>query len=394
MKIGFVSYHSFLKPGGVKSHIFSLKKEFSKRKIKVKIIVPKRKKKENYGKEVIFLGRSIPAFFLGTEGDCSFALNFKKISKTLKRERFDILHFHNFGPLSYQILEKSKSLNILTVHTGYGKKELRNEKLLKKVKFKGKRKIFKILSKIVGAPLSISQLEEKIREKIDGIIATSTVSFKLIEDFNCPKEIIPNGIDLEKFNPKGEIFPEFKDGKINILFLSRIEKRKGLIYLLKAFQILLKRYSNLRLLIGGEGDDRKRCEEFVKKAKLKEVKFLGKISSKEAPSFYRTGDIFVAPAIYGESFGIILLEAMACGVPTVAFANPGYKFVMEGKYKKFLVKPKDFRKLAEKIEIFIKNRNEREKMKEFGFHLVKKYNWDKISQRVLNFYQKVKREKI
>ena len=103
-----------------------MKDEFEKRGIEAKVVIPRREKSESYDNDIIFLGRSIPVLFKGTEADFSFALNFEKISKVLKKEKFDILHFHNLGILGYQILRKSKSLNILTIHTGYKRSEILN----------------------------------------------------------------------------------------------------------------------------------------------------------------------------------------------------------------------------------------------------------------------------
>ena len=173
------------------------------------------------------------------------------------------------------------------------------------------------------------------------------------------------------------------------MFLGRLEERKGLIYLLKAWQILEKKFKNknLRLIIGGDGDLKTKYKNFVKTKNLKNVIFEGMIPSKIVPSYYATADIFVSPAIFGESFGIVLLEAMASGTPLVAFANKGYKTVMKGKYKNFLAEPKDFKALAEKIEILIKDKEKRKEMSNFGLKLAKEYSWPKITDKVLDFYQ-------
>jgi len=383
MKVGFISHHSFLRPGGVKAHILSLKDEFEKRGIETKVIIPRRKKSESYDKDIIFLGRSIPILFKGTEGDFSFALNFEKISKTLKREKFDILHFHNFGILGYQILKKSKSLNILTIHTGYKRNEILKENPLSKIALKEKTKILKKFSS-----LPVDYLIGEAEKRMNGAIAVSPFGLDFCGGFLGPKTVIPNGIDLERFNPRVEKIKRFRDSKyLNILFLGRIEKRKGLIYLLKAYKILGERYKNLRLIIVGDGTLKGNCKKFVKQNNLKNVIFEGEMPFQKIPSYFATADIFVSPAIFGESFGIVLLEAMASGCPVVAFANKGYKTVMRGKYKDFLAKPKDFITLAKKIEILIKNAKKRKEMREFGLKLVKEYSWPKIADRILDFYK-------
>jgi phosphatidylinositol alpha-mannosyltransferase len=372
MKIALISLHSFLKPGGVKSHIFSLKKEFKKRGLKTKIIVPRRSFKENYGKDVILLGVSFPLPFGGGISDFSVHFNPLMLEEILEKEKFDVLHFHNFGfPSSFQILERSKSLNILTFHSD-----------VERSKF------------LIEFPILLKILKMVIEWKIDGVIGVSKVALKFLNNCRVPTTIIPNGIDLEIFNPKGKRIKKFSDEKINILFVGRIEERKGLIYLLRAYQILEKKFQNLRLIIVGEGELKKECQNFVKEQNLKEVHFEGEKTGKELISYYNSSDIFCAPSIYGESFGMVLLEAMACQLPVVAFANEGYKEFFRGKRgEKFLTKPKDFKGLAKKLEILIENENLRKEMGKWGIKEAKKYSWDKIADKILNFYQFCQKEK-
>jgi phosphatidylinositol alpha-mannosyltransferase len=372
LKVGLISFHSFLQPGGVKRHVLGLHQEFKKRGIQSKIIVPRRSRREYYGKDVILLGTSFPLKFSGSQSDLCINFNPLAINKILKKERFDVLHFHNFGfPSALQILERSIALNILTFHANIeGSNFLRN--------FPG---LIYIFNKIA-------------QWKIDGVIGVAPLNLKLFKYYKGPKVVIPNGIDLEEFNPRIPKIKKFLDGKINILFLGRIEERKGLIYLLRAFKILEKKFSNLRLIVVGEGPLKEDCQNWVEKNKLKSVIFEGEVEEKGVPSYYRSADIYCSPAIYGESFGIVLIEAMASGIPVVAFANKGYKAVLEkGKGKRFLVKPRDYKTLAKKLEVLIKNPHLRKEMGEWGIKEAKKYAWPKIAKQVLDFYELCLRNK-
>lgn len=375
MKVALISFHSFYQPGGVKRHILGLSEEFRKRGIESKVIAPRRKRSENYGKDVILLGTSFPVIVGGTQTDLVVNFNPLAIERVLKKEKFDILHFHNFTPPSaFQILERSKSLNILTIHANIEKSEFL------------KRSGFLYLCKKI------------IQWKIDGLIGVAPLNLRGSEGFRGPKTIIPNGIDLEVFNPEIPKLKKYSDGKINILFLGRIEERKGLIYLLKAYKILQKTLppnfgGRLRLIIGGEGPLKSDLEKWAKKNKLKNVIFEGEVEEEKTPSLYKTCDIFCSPAIFGESFGLVLVEAMACGKPVVAFANEGYKEVLTGKGARFLAKPRDYKTLAKKLEILIKNEKLREEMGQWGIPQAKKYSWPKIASQVLNFYQFCLREK-
>ena len=366
MKIGLISFHSFLQPGGVKRHVLGLYKEFKKRGIKVKIIVPRRSPEEKYGKDVIIMGTSLPLPAAGTQGDFCIYFNPFALDSFLKKEKFDVLHFHNVGfPSTIQVLERSNALNILTFHANLEKSN-----------------IIKIFPQIRDFANRIAKW------KIDGIIGVNPLNLRFFRKFNGPKKVIPNGIDLEEFNPKVSGLKKFSDGKINILFLGRIEERKGLIYLLKAFKILSRSHSNLRLIVVGEGPLKDDCQKWVENNKLENVVFEKAIREKEVPSYYRTCDIYCSPAIYGESFGIVLIEAMALGVPVVAFANTGYRIVLEkGKGKRFLVKPRDYKTLAKKLEILIKSKKLRKEMGDWGLKEARKYSWPIIADQILAFYE-------
>ena len=366
MKVGLISFHSFLQPGGVKRHVLGLYKEFKKRGIKVKIIVPRRSPEEKYGKDVIIMGTSLPLPAAGTQGDFCIYFNPFALDSFLKKEKFDVLHFHNVGfPSTIQVLERSNALNILTFHANLEKSN-----------------IIKIFPQIRDFANRIAKW------KIDGIIGVNPLNLRFFRKFNGPKKVIPNGIDLEEFNPKVSGLKKFSDGKINILFLGRIEERKGLIYLLKAFKILSRSHSNLRLIVVGEGPLKDDYQKWVENNKLENVVFEKAIREKEVPSYYRTCDIYCSPAIYGESFGIVLIEAMALGVPVVAFANTGYRIVLEkGKGKRFLVKPRDYKTLAKKLEILIKSKKLRKEMGDWGLKEARKYSWPKIADQILAFYE-------
>lgn len=367
MKVALISFHSFLHPGGVKQHVLGLQKEFRKRGVECKIIAPRRKRQENYGKDVILLGTSFPFNFSGSQSD--FCVNFNSLSveKILKKEKFDILHFHNFGfPSALQILERSRTVNVLTLHA-----DITGSNFLKSFP-----SILYLFNIFVGW-------------KMDGVIGINRLNLLPLKNFKGPKAVIPNGVDTGFFSPGDSDIKKFSDSKLNILFVGRIEKRKGLIYLLKAFKRIIKKEGSgkLRLIIVGEGPYKEEYEEWVEDNGLQEEVFFEKSKTeKELVSYYRSADIFVSPAIFGESFGIVLVEAMACGVPVVAFANNGYKEVLKGKKAGILAEVKNVSDLTEKISLLIKNDSLRKEMGEEGMKESKKYSWEIIAGQILDFY--------
>jgi phosphatidylinositol alpha-mannosyltransferase len=375
MKVALISAHSFLKPGGVKTHILGLNREYQKRNIETKIIVPRRKQNEKYEeKNIILLGTSFPIEFGGGISDLNISFNPFSIETILRKGKFDILHFHNFSfPGTAQILFSPysfKTLNILTFHSN-----------LKGSQF------------LTSFPIFISFLNKILKLRIDGIIGVSKLTLDFFKEYKKPKIVIPNGIDLLKFNPKISPAISFGDKKITILFVGRIEKRKGLLYLLKAFSILEKKFpQKLRLLVIGDGPEKEKCLLFIKKRKLKDILFLGE-KKENLAGFYNCADIFCAPSTFGESFGIVLLEAMACQKPVVAFANEGYEEVFGDKKGVILVKNKNYLELAKALERLIKSESLRKKIGKIALREAKEYSFEKIAQRVLDFYDFCLKEK-
>lgn len=217
--------------------------------------------------------------------------------------------------------------------------------------------------------------------------------FEMVKDYDGKRTIIPNGIDLNEFNPNAKKVEKFCDRKLNILFVGRIEKRKGLIYAIKAYELLKRKHQDIRLVVVGEGPLEDECREYVAKNKIEDVCFEGTKTGADLVKYYCTADIFCAPSIFGESFGIILLEAMACSKPVVGFSNKGYAQTFKNtKGEEYLVEPKNFNALAEKMERLITDKEERFKMQEWGMDEVQKYGWPNIADEVLKFYQECKRK--
>lgn len=335
----------------------------------MKIIVPRRKRSERYGKDIVLLGTSFPLKFSGSQADFCVNFNPLAVESLLEREKFDILHMHNFGfPSAFQILERSSALNILTFHAN-----------LEQSKF------FKTFPSLLYFFRQIAQW------KISGIIGVAPLTLKVFRNYKGPKTVIPNGIDLTEFRPNVPRMrePPFDDlKKIKILFVGRIERRKGLIYLLRAYKILEKKFPELALVIVGEGELKEKCQEFIRKNNLKNIYFKGAVSGPKLPSYYASSDVFCSPAIFGESFGLVLLEAMACGTPVVSFANQGYKELLIGKRaEKFMAKPGDWRELAQKLEILIEDPLLRKEVGEAEIAEVQQYSWKKVADQVLGFYK-------
>lgn len=370
MKIALVSPYDFVHPGGVVNHILALYDQLREMGHEVKIIAPASRSVENEDDRFLHIGRARPLPVRGTTIRISLSLRLaSRIKEALSREKFDIIHLHEpFMPmLCSAVLRFSDSVNIGTFHACHGSPGYN-----------------------FGWPISKLLLRHR-RRKLVGKIAVS----KSALNYACnhvPGEytIIPNGIDLEHFSLDVSPIEGFDDGKINILFVGRLEKRKGLDHLLKAYNKIKKEYTNCRLIIVGPGVRfRRKYEKYVKRNHLEDVVFVGMVDYDELPRYYKTADIFCSPATGRESFGIVLLEAMALGKPIVATNIEGYAGVITNGEEGYLVSPNDDNELARVLMTLITDKSLRQQLGARGLITAQEHDWKKIARRVVEYYIKI-----
>ena len=228
---------------------------------------------------------------------------------------------------------------------------------------------------------------------LDGRICVSAIVREYISRY-FPGEyvIIPNGIDCARFNP-AHVKPieRFDDGRPNILFMGRMEDRKGFRHLMRAFPLIKQAIPDARLIIAGAFTDRQKAPfvRYARTHKLKGMHFIGYVEPAELPRYYRTATVFCAPSTGFESFGIVLLEAMAAGVPIVASNIAGYCTVLDDGIQGTLVPPGDAHAIARAIVDLLRDPARRARMSQAGLRTAAQYDWDLIAQRVLDFYQQL-----
>ncbi|MFC2043969.1 glycosyltransferase family 4 protein [Chloroflexota bacterium] len=370
MKIALVSPYDFAYPGGVANHITSLGNHLSRMGHEVRVIAPASEAISTFGDGFIPVGkpRSVPASGSIVRTTISLKLA-SPIKAILAREKFDIIHLHEpFVPmLCSTVLRFSDTVNIGTFHACGGKVGYR-----------------------VVWPIS-TMLVNRWARKLDGKIAVSKSAMEFVGKYvPGPYEIIPNGIDLEHFVSDVSPVEEFRDGKQNILFVGRLESRKGLNYLLKAYHQVKKEIPDSRLIVVGPGTIlRKKYEKWIKRNGLKDIIFVGYVSQADLPRYYQTADIFCAPATCKESFGIVLLEAMILGKPVVATNIAGYASVVTHGEEGWLVPPKDSSSLAQALISLLGNEALRKQLGAKGKLKAREYGWENVAQRVLSYYLKV-----
>jgi glycosyltransferase involved in cell wall biosynthesis len=229
--------------------------------------------------------------------------------------------------------------------------------------------------------------EKYVVSKISNIIAVSLHVKNVISDMTQSQIcVIQNGIDFEDIH---NVQPHKSIEYPSILFVGGLSKVKGIDTLLNAVPIIRKKILNLCLYIAGSGPEENKLKELVKELNIEEnVNFLGYVSEIEKYSYYKSADVCVFPSIY-EPFGIVLLEAMACGKPVVASNVGGIPFVVEEGKTGLLFESGNVEDLADKIMTILKNEKLREKMGEAGRERAKEFTWDKIAERTVEVYKEI-----
>jgi len=370
MKIALVSPYDFAYPGGVTHHISCLEHQLTLMGHQVKVIAPSSRRVPDFGDRFIPIGKPRPIPASGSIIRITISLRLAAtIKAVLDRENFDIIHLHEpFMPmLCTAVLRFSHTVNVGTFHACHGRPGYN-----------------------FGRPVSTIMLKRR-RRKLDDKIAVSKPAMEFASKY-VPGDytIIPNGVDLEHFSPDVSPIDKFCDGKLNILFVGRLESRKGANYLIKAYKQVKEELPNSRLIVVGPGTRlRRKYERQVKRNRLEDVVFVGYVPYAELPRYYKTADIFCSPATGRESFGIALIEAMAVGKPIVASNIDGYASVMTHGAEGLLVPPKDKKALAQALISLMTNESLRQQMGARGRLTAEGYDWKHIAQRVLDYYVKV-----
>lgn len=364
MKIALVCPYDFSRPGGVKSHIVSLSKYLSLVGHEVSIIAPNINAKNVKETNVHFFGRSRSVNLGGTKIDVNIALGEEKkaLKRFLKEEKFDIIHYHTiWNPLlPFQIRWYSRTRQIATFHDTPSNMFVGNW-------------IMPLVARWVFAFL-------------DGVISVSKTQCSFISRFSKRKiHIIPNGIDLDEIKAIAPSNNSRKDDFFQLFFLGRLEPRKGVMHAVRAFHQLKQRYPKLKLIIAGDGDGRAEVEQYIEDYNLSDIELVGFVDEATKYKLLKESDVYLAPALFGESFGIVLLESMAVGTPMAGYANAGYKNVLTDPMMEGFAEPGDLDSLITCIEKLIPS-DKRDELAALGLSEVKKYDWEQVSKDVENIY--------
>jgi len=363
MKIGLVTPYIYPTPGGVNDHVRHLYEELRLRGHQVRIISSSHGFQKPSEGDVVRLGKGFSFPANGSVGTITISRGFDgRARDMLAEERFDLLHFHEpFVPfLSLSLLRQSQSVNVATFHAYAG--------FSPSYEF-GRRAL------------------QHFARRLHGRVAVSAAARHFIDRyFPGDYKVIPNGVDVDRFQ-RAVPLTRWQDGARNVLFVGRFEERKGLIHLLRAVRVLRREgRDDVRLLAVGAGPQERECRRYVMTRHLQGVEFLGRVTDDEKAQLFRTADVFVSPATGRESFGIVLLEAMAAGTPIVCSDIHGYKGVVKRGEQGLLVPPGDKAALAEAIARILDDRDLAARMGASGRARADEFSWRGVARRVDDYY--------
>jgi phosphatidyl-myo-inositol alpha-mannosyltransferase len=363
MRIGMVCPYSFDVPGGVQSHVLQLAEVMRERGHDVSVLAPSSPHVElpDY---VVSGGKAVPIPYNGSVARLRFGpATHRKVKRWLTEGEFDVLHLHepNAPSLSMLALQAAEGPIVATFHTSTTK----------------------------SLTLSVFQgLLRPYHEKIVGRIAVSDLARRWqMEALGSDAVQIPNGVDVESFASAQRMDGYPRPGK-SVLFLGRFdEPRKGMDALIGALPALAERFPDIEILIVGRGDEDELREQAGQLAG--HLRFLGQVDDAAKASAMRSADVYCAPNTGGESFGIVLVEAMSAGTAVLASDLPAFRRVLDDGECGALVTPGDSTALADALTQLLADPPRRALLAERGRAEVTRYGWPVVARQIVDVYETV-----
>lgn len=364
MRIGLVCPYSFDVPGGVQSHVRDLATELIRLGHDVSVLAPA-DDDDALPHYVVPAGRAVPVPYNGSVARLSFGLlSASRVRRWIREGEFDVLHVHEPASPSLGLLACWAAIGpiVATFHASMEK------------------------SRAITAAYAILQTA---LEKVSARIAVSErARDTLVEHLGGDAVVIPNGVSVRAFRG-GPTLAGWPGSGGTLGFLGRIdEPRKGMPVLLDAMPEIAARHPGVRLLVAGPGDvDEVRSS--LPAAIRDRVHMLGLVSEADKAAMLRSVDVYVAPNTGGESFGIILLEAMAAGTPVLASDIEAFRLVLEDGKVGELFSVGSSADLAEHADLLLGDAQRRSDLAAAATGSVGQYDWEQVARKVLAVYETV-----
>lgn len=362
IRIGMVCPYGWDTPGGVQTHIRDLAEHLISEGQYVSVLTPVSDDSLDLEDYVVNAGKPISIPVNGSVARVIFGpIASSRAKQWIASGDFDLLHLHEPAIPSLSLLACSAAEGPLvgTFHVSTPKKK---------------------------AIYAIGPILEPIVEKLTARIAVSELARSTLKDhFETDAVVIPNGIDGQKY--ANAMISKDYSGENTIGFIGRFEEpRKGLQVLLDSLPIVARFIPDVSYLIAGPGDNKEFLNNINPELRNR-VKFLGLLSDKEKESFLKSIQIYVAPNTGGESFGIILTEALSAGTAVVASDIPAFKAVLENGEAGALFKNGDSTELAKGLVELLRDKDRREKLASNGKLSAQKYDWQVVAEQIESVYE-------
>ena len=363
MRIGMVCPYSFDVHGGVEAHVLQLAEVFRADGHYVSVLAPA-SPHVTLPDYVVSGGKSVPIPYNGSVARLRFGpATHRKVKQWLIQGQFDVLHLHepNAPSLSMLALQAAEGPIVATFHTSTTK----------------------------SLTLSVFQgMLRPLHEKIVGRIAVSDLARRWqMEALGSDAVEIPNGVPVAEFADAPLLDGYPRPGR-SVLFLGRFdEPRKGMSVLLGALPRLVAAFPDVEVLVVGRGDEEELAEEAGQYAG--NLRFLGAVDDATKASALRSVDIYCAPNTGGESFGIVLVEAMAAGTAVVASDLDAFRRVLEQGEAGRLVPVEDADALADSLIELLRDDAARQRYVTAAAEAVRRYDWSVVAGEIMRVYETV-----
>lgn len=365
MRIGIVCPYSWDIPGGVSAHVADLAEALIRMGHFVSVLAPA-EFDELLPAYVVSTGKPRAVKYNGSVARLSFGpIAARKVSKWIEDGEFDVLHVHEPLAPSLSVLAcwAAKGPIVATWHSSMDKSRMM---------------------------LTLSKLAQTAMEKVSARIAVSEAArATLIKHIDGDAVVIPNGVDVSSFRNAKPMFG-WPGRNLSIVFLGRgDEPRKGLAVLVEAYPEIRKKYPEIRLLIAGPGEPDNILKSLSREDRAS-VTVLGMVAPQDKASVLASGTIYVAPNIGGESFGIVLLEAMAAGTPVVASDLEAFKRVLDNGKAGITFENENPADLAKVISDLLANPNRRAELSEQGRLRAVEFDWSVVAGKIVEVYESIR----
>lgn len=374
LKVGFVLDDTLDTPDGVQQYVLAVGKWMVSQGHEVHYLVGNTKRTDL--QNIHSLSKNLKVKFNQNKLSVPLPASSSKIKKLLDELQLDVLHVQ----MPYSPALAAKIINSAPDGTA----------IVGTFHVAPYNKTVYLANKLLGATL------KKSLKRFDEVISVSTSASKLAKDaFKVDSHILPNAVDLSPFfkTKKSE------DKSLNIVFLGRLVPRKGCQYLLRAAKCLKESdeidNSTWKVIVCGDGLLRKELEDYVKNNYLKDnVSFEGFISEQSKPGYLARADVAVYPSTGGESFGIVLIEAMAAARGALlAGDNEGYKTVLSD-HPDALFEPKDTAEFTKLLITYLNDRRIRENARKWQLNEAEKYDISTVGPKILGIYGSALRKRL